>query len=114
MDGAQACALGNMRRAHLANMHRRVEADSQAACSKIASIQVCSKICICCPDRLNFQQGVQAVCSQARRNERKTVARQRWKTQLQLVQQVVKSCDPTCIPHSPMIGMCKPQVDSPP
>lgn len=41
-DGKHVGVLGNMRRAHLANMHRRVEAESQAACTKIASIQVCS------------------------------------------------------------------------
>ena len=39
--GSQAVALANMRRSHLANMHRRVEADVQAAYDRSASVQVC-------------------------------------------------------------------------
>lgn len=95
-EGAHAYGLGNMRRAHLANMHRRVEADAQAACSRMASIQVRrAGNSVCCSDRSTSLHLVHAAASQAHRSERRTVARQRWKVQMRLVQHVVKSCAST-------------------
>eukprot|EP00892_Ulva_mutabilis_P004409 jgi/Ulvmu1/233/UM001_0237.1 len=77
-DRPQAAPLGNMRRAQLANMHRRVGADAQAAYDRSASVQ-------------------------ARKKARKSLVRQRWKDQLQLVQHVAQSRrDPKPVDESGM------------